>query len=156
MSARSAVHTSFTITRDMPAPPAAVFRAWADPEAKRRWTDCHPDMAREHLFEFRPGGREVHRMTGPDGTVFVVETRYIEILPAERIIYAYDYRVGEQRTTASLVTVEFAPGPRGTRMTFTEQVALLDGYDELEERIHGTNEGFDRMALDLAEALPPQ
>lgn len=156
MSVRSAAHTSFTIARDMPAPPAEVFRAWSDPEAKRRWTGCHPDMTREHDLDFRPGGLEVNRMTGPDGAVFLVEARFIEILKDQRIIYAYDYRVGGQRTSASLVTVEFSPGGRGTTMVFTEQVAFLDAHDERDERIHGTNEGFDRLELDLQRALTRQ
>ena len=65
-------------------------------------------------------------------------------------------RVGDQRTSASLVTVEFAPGGRGTRMVFTEQVAFLDGCDERDERIEGTNEGFDRMELDLQAELMRQ
>lgn len=156
MTDRSASHTSFTIERDMPAPPAAVFRAWSDAEAKRRWTECHPSMAREHSLDFRPGGLEVNRMTGPDGAVFLVEARFIEILPAQRIIYAYDYLENGRRTSASLVTVEFTPGGRGTRMVFTEQAAFLDGYDGREERIEGTDEGFDRMELDLSPALSRQ
>ena len=156
MTDRSATHTSFTIVRDLPAPPAAAFRAWSDAEAKRRWTGCHPSMVREHSLDFRPGGLEINRMTGPDGAVFLVEARFIEILPGQRIIYAYDYRIGDLRTSASLVTVEFAPGGRGTTMTFTEQAAFLDGYDEREERIEGTNEGFDRMELDLQASLTRQ
>jgi len=153
---RSAAHTSFAIVRDLPAPPAAVFRAWSDPVAKQRWTACHPSMTREHSLDFRPGGVELNRMTGPDGAVFVVEARFIEILADQRIIYAYDYRVGDRRTSASLVTVEFAPGGRGTRMVFTEQVAFLDGCDERDERLEGTNEGFDRLELDLQAELTRQ
>ena len=156
MTDRSAAHTSFAIVRDMPAPPAAVFRAWSDPVAKQRWTECHPSMTREHSLDFRPGGVELNRMTGPDGAVFVVEARFIEILSDQRIIYAYDYLVGDRRTSASLVTVEFAPGGRGTRMVFTEQVVFLDGHNEREERIHGTNEGFDRLELDLQAELTRQ
>jgi len=156
MTDRKAAHTSFTITRDLPAPPAAVFRAWSDPVARRRWTECHPSMTREHSLDFRPGGVELNRITAPDGAVFLVEARFIEILPDQRIIYAYDYRVGDRRTSASLVTVEFAPAGRGTRMLFTEQVAFLDGHDEREERIEGTDEGFDRLELDLLAELTRQ
>ena len=138
------------------ARPAAAFRAWSDPVAKQRWTAGHPSMTREHSLDFRPGGLELNRMIGADGAVFVVEARFIEILPDQRIIYAYDYRVGAQRTSASLVTVEFSAGGRGTRMVFTEQVAFLDGHDEREERLEGTNEGFDRLELDLQATLSRQ
>ena len=34
---RSAVHGTFTIEREYPFPPARVFAAWADLEAKSKW-----------------------------------------------------------------------------------------------------------------------
>ena len=33
----SAVHGSFTIVRELPHPPARVFAAFAEPEAKAKW-----------------------------------------------------------------------------------------------------------------------
>jgi hypothetical protein len=36
-------HTDFVIEREFAAPPETVFQAWADPQAKRRWSDCHAE-----------------------------------------------------------------------------------------------------------------
>ena len=66
----SASHTSFVIERRFAAPPAAVFGAWADLEAKKRWSDCHVDEGETELtMDFRPGGRESYRAQLPDGRV---------------------------------------------------------------------------------------
>jgi hypothetical protein len=32
-------------------------------------------------------------------------------------------------------------------MVYTEQLAYLDGHHDLEQRIHGTAEGLDRLGL---------
>jgi uncharacterized protein YndB with AHSA1/START domain len=34
---RSVTHATFVVERSYDAPPARVFAAWADPEAKARW-----------------------------------------------------------------------------------------------------------------------
>ena len=51
----SASHTSFVIERRFAASPAAVFGAWADLEAKKRWSDCHAEEGETELtMDFRP------------------------------------------------------------------------------------------------------
>ena len=154
MTERSASHTSFVIERDFPAPPSRVFFAWSDAEAKLSWSDCHTD-ARESEFsmDFRHGGHERYRVRLPDGMAISVEKVFFDIVPDQRIIFGYDLVLGEKRVSASLVTVSFEPSRKGTRMTYTEQLALLDGFTDVEERIEGTNEGFDRLELLLRDAV---
>lgn len=157
MQKRSVAHTSFAIERTFPVPPHAVFHAWSDPEAKRSWADCHSEGdTADHVIDFRPGGSEINRMRDPNGSVFLVNTHYFDIVADERIVYAYDILANERRLSASLVSVEFRPDGNGTRMLFNEQVAFLDGYQDAGERIRGTEEGFDRLALALLEGLAPQ
>jgi uncharacterized protein YndB with AHSA1/START domain len=147
---RSVRHTSFSLEREFDATPDRVFAAWSDPEKKRRWTACDPATTeRVHELDFRPGGLETTRITTPDGVTRRIVAYYFDIVPGERIVYAYDIVVEEDRISTSLVTVAFAPSPTGTQMVFTEQVALLDGHDGLEERIHGTQEGLQRLALEI-------
>lgn len=151
---RSVSHTSFVIERDLPAPPSRVFLAWSDADAKLSWSDCHTD-ARESEFsmDFRHGGHEVYRVRLPDGMPIAVEKVFFDIVPDQRIIFGYDIVIGEKRVSASLVTVSFEPSRKGTHMTYTEQLALLDGFTDVEERIQGTNEGFDRLELLLRDAV---
>ena len=51
-------------------------------------------------------------------------------MPNERIIYGYDMHLDDKRISVSLATVEFKPAGKGTRLTFTEQGAFLDGFDD--------------------------
>lgn len=154
MTGRTAAHTSFVIDRRFKAAPARVFRAWADPVAKLRWCDCHADSGTtEFSMDFRPGGRETYRSTLEDGTPILVDKTYLEIVPDARILYAYAMEIGGRAVSGSLVTVEFHADGAGTRQTLTEQLAYLDGHYDLEERRRGTDEGFDRLVLELADGL---
>lgn len=155
MSRRSASHTSFVLERRFGASPARVFRAWADPEAKQRWSDCHAESATtEYSMDFRAGGREIHRAVLPDGKRQGVDKTFLEIVSDERIIFAYTIEVDGRHLSASLVTVEFHAEGTGTRLQLTEQLAYLDGHHDLDERIRGTGEGLDRLGLELATDLP--
>lgn len=154
MTRPSVLHTSFVIDRQFKAPPDRVFAAWADPEAKRRWSDCHGDLPNnEYSLDFRPGGVEVHRVVYPNGSVQRVQKRFFDIVPDARIIFGYDIQLDSRRLSVSLVTVQFEPSRTGTRMLMTEYIAYLDGHEDLEERIRGTNEGLDRLELELQTAL---
>lgn len=143
-------HTDFVIEREFAATPAAVFQAWANPQAKSRWSDCHAEHTTEYHLDFRPFGHEKHRVVYPDGRIQDVEKVFLDIVDARRIIFAYDIQLDARRLSVSLVTVEFFASLRGTRMVYTEQLAYLDGHEDRALRLRGTEESFDRLALDLS------
>lgn len=147
MSTRSTQHRQFVIERRFRVAPARVFQAWASAEAKQAWMTCDPGMVFEELsLDFRPGGREVNQVRGPDGVAHRFQGTYLDIVPGERIVYAFDMQLDGRRITASLATVEFVPeGDGGALMRFTEQIVFLDGHQALEERIRGTEIGLDNL-----------
>jgi uncharacterized protein YndB with AHSA1/START domain len=174
VSARSTAHGTFVIERRFAAPPRRVFTAWSDPDKKQRWFGCHDDwvtldslrsasrpgplrgralrapeksrrFAAEYRLDLRAGGAELSRSRAPDGAMHVYEARFIDVVPGERIVYAYDMRADDTRASVSLVTVELAPDGAGTKMTFTEQVVFLDGHGDLAERREGTELGLLRI-----------
>lgn len=147
MTHACATHTSFVIRRSFAASPQEVFRAWAEPDLKRQWSDCHAEHTVDYRLDFRPLGRETHRVRHPDHGEQLVEKVFFDIDAGRRIVFAYDISVGGKRLSVSLVTVEFKAAPRGTDMVYTEQIAYLDGHYDLEQRIHGTGEGLDRLRL---------
>ena len=142
-------HTDFVIEREFAASPEAVFHAWADPQAKRRWSDCHAEHTTEYSLDFRPLGRETHQVAYPDGRVQQIEKCFFDIVTARRIVFAYDIRLDTRRLSVSLVTVEFFASQRGTRMTYTEQLAYLDGHEDRAQRLRGTEESLDRLGMEL-------
>ncbi len=148
-------HTDFVIDREFAAAPEAVFQAWADPEAKRRWSDCHAEQGTEYSMDFRLYGRESHRVVHPDGQLQEIEKVFFDIVAPRRIVFSYDIRLDGRCLSVSLVTVEFCASPRGTRMVYTEQLAYLDGHEDRAQRIRGTEEGFDRLVLELTAVSGP-
>jgi uncharacterized protein YndB with AHSA1/START domain len=143
------VHGSFTIERSYRAPVARVFAAWSDIETKARWFIGPPDKWKlvERALDFRVGGHErLHgQLIGGPATIFTAH--YHAIAPDQRLVYAYDMHVGEKHLSVSLASVEFSAAKGGgTRMTFTEQAAFLDGEDGTKSRESGTDEHFDRLA----------
>ncbi len=140
-------HATFVIERVLPAGPKHAFRFWADPSFKARWNECHPDWTvLEDRFDFRVGGVETKRWRTQDGSVQTFDARYLDIVPAERIIYAYDMTFRGERLSASLATIELRPAGKVTRMVFTEQAVFLGGgRDARQQRVIGTEGGFDRL-----------
>jgi uncharacterized protein YndB with AHSA1/START domain len=155
MTERSTAHTSFVIERRFEASPARLFMAWADPAAKQRWADCHANGGTtEYSLDFRPGGHELHRALLSDGRCLFIDKVFLEIVPDARIIFAYTMTADGRALSASLATVEFRAQRKGTSMRFTEQLAYVDGHEDLELRIKGTNDGFDRLSVELGTAVP--
>jgi uncharacterized protein YndB with AHSA1/START domain len=151
MAERSVTHATFVIERRYEAPPARVFAAWATPAAMARWFACHDDWV-PTLFEldFRVGGCERLR-TGPKGgTLHGFDGIYQDIIPDERIVYAYAMRLDETLISVSLATVEFRRAGAGTLLIFTEQGAFLDGHDDVAGREEGTRAGLNNLASLLA------
>lgn len=143
-------HGSFTIERTFRAPPQKVFAAWAMPEAKQAWfagVDGWTEQIRE--FDFREGGRE--RLVGRKGTGTISDFRctYWEIIPGERIVYAYEMILNGVRISVSLATLEFAPAGSGTQLTLTEQGAYLVTYDPAGDD-HGSRERGTRELVEAA------
>lgn len=154
MTRPSAQHASFVIERNFDSPPSQVFAAWATREGKSRWFVGPPGWTEQlREFDFRVGGRE--RVVGKleNGALTDFDAVYRDIVPDERIVYAYDMHHGGRKLSVSLATVEFAPAGKGTRMTLTEQGVFLDGYDDAGSRERGTGGLMDQLAEALQEKV---
>ena len=139
--AHSIVHGAFTIERTFEGvTPRRVYDAFATPQGKAAWFVA-PDgqwEPLERVFDFRVGGRERvwGRWASGDETDF--DARYFDIVPGERIIYAYDMWHQGRKLSVSLATLEFKPAPGGALFRMSEHGAFLDGYDDAASRERGT------------------
>jgi uncharacterized protein YndB with AHSA1/START domain len=147
MSDRSVAHATFAIERVYDASSARVFEAWADPVAKKRWFGPEEPNGSYEL-DFRIGGQERSQMEHA-GSRYTFDARYQDIVPDERIVYAYDMHRDETRISVSLATVELAPAGAGTRLLFTEQAVFLDGQDTPAERERGTGTLLENLGAEL-------
>ena len=126
------LHGSFTVERDLPAPPDRVFSAYADFAVRRRWCRMPGDPARaSHELDFRVGGHEaatgVFAPTGEAEEKLEYRSAFWNLDPGTRIVFGYSVTVDDVRRWASLVTVELSalPAGDGTRLRHTEQYAYL-------------------------------
>ncbi len=136
-------HSTFVIERHYPASSDRVFQAFSDPAKKRRWMGegAGRDML-SYEMDFQVGGRE-HRQskmgdnTPFPGVILTNQTTYLDIIPLQRIVFAYTMALGDHPMSAGLATVEFRAGDSGTDVIFTEQGAYFEGSDGPERREHG-------------------
>ena len=83
----------------------------------------------DHELDFRVGGRE-HVSGGPEGgPVHAYDAVIADIVANERIVTTYEMHMDDKRISVSVATMEFASAGNGTWLTYTEQGAFLDGYD---------------------------
>ena len=147
------VHRTLSVERTYPAPPARVFAAFADPATKRRWFAEDPGFeVDEFALDFRVGGFERTRFRASGGAPGRNDTLVLDIVPEERIVFAYSLTAEEVRTSAALTTVELAADGGGTRLLLTEQVAFLDGVDGAASRQRGWGELLDRLGDAISAA----
>jgi uncharacterized protein YndB with AHSA1/START domain len=152
MTQRSISHGTFVIERRYPAHPARVFGAWTDAAAKDIWMD-DPDYKSDgspHELDFRVGGRERFSGLNPDGTPYRYDALYYDIVPGYRIVYCYEMYDADQRISVSLTTVEITPELDGTKLTYTEHGAFLDGVEKPEARQEGAAWMLDNLGKYLA------
>ena len=149
-TARSVTHATFVIERTYAASPARVYSAFADPATKSRWFHGPPEWGQaEQEMDFRVGGRETSRGGPKGGPVHAFEARYYDIVPNERIVFAYEMHLDQTKISVSLATVDLKPAGKGTKLTFTEQGAFLDGWDDPAGREHGTRELLEALGAFL-------
>jgi uncharacterized protein YndB with AHSA1/START domain len=121
-------HDTFTVELHLDAHPDTVFEAFAVTSVRRRWFKL-PGRDATYHHDFTVGGGEtassVFSVLGAPPERLAYASRYLDITPPSRIVYAYTSRVDDIPRWTSLVTVELHPEPDGTRLRWTEQTAFL-------------------------------
>jgi len=146
MTQSHVTHATFVLERTYDASPERVYAACSDAEAKARWFVGPDDWeSSDHELDFRVGGRE-HVSGGPEGgPVHAYDAVIADIVANERIVTTYEMHMDDKRISVSVATMEFASAGNGTRLTYTEQGAFLDGYDKPEYREQGTADLLDAL-----------
>jgi uncharacterized protein YndB with AHSA1/START domain len=154
MGQSSVEHSTFTLEREYPHPPAKVFQAFAEPAKKQRWfAEGEGFIVESFEMDFTVGGKETCRFQvqgGPvAGQLCRNDTWYLDIVTNQRIVAAYSMTLGENRISSSLSTVELMVVGDKTLLKFTEQAAFYDGADGAEMRREGWRFLLERLAQEL-------
>lgn len=76
-----------TLTRIIDAPCETVFRAWVDPKQLAQWWGPKGFANPVCEIDVRPGGKMLIHMQAPDGTVYPMTGRYLEIVEPRRLVF---------------------------------------------------------------------
>jgi uncharacterized protein YndB with AHSA1/START domain len=105
-----------TVTRLMQAPRDAVWRAFTDHLAEF-WCP-RPWRVEIVTQELRAGGRAEMVMHGPDGDSFPSDGVYLEVVPAERVVFTDAFTAGWHPVGPFMVGIlELADEEGGARYT---------------------------------------
>ncbi|MBN8606692.1 MAG: SRPBCC domain-containing protein [Caulobacterales bacterium] len=143
-------HATIVMERIYNASPTRVFNAWADVEARKRWSAPAADIRIEYEeADFREGGRDVSRCIELGNDDYVALVHYIDIKRDQRIFFVEDIIHGKKRASAALISVELSPKGGATHLLLTMQIASFDGSD-MEKGYHfGWNAALDNLAREF-------
>lgn len=136
--------SAFKTNREIPAPVASVFAAIEDPARLARWWGPDGFTNTFQVFEFKPGGKWIFEMIGPDGRVYPNESVFAAI---ER-----DRQVIIEHTSAPrfVLTITLESTSSGTRVIW-EQVfddpAVADAVRHIVEPSNEQN--LDRLTAEV-------
>jgi uncharacterized protein YndB with AHSA1/START domain len=126
-AADTLTHSTFTVEREIRATRSQTFSAFSNPDVKAQWFGGPAGVWRRvsAAMDFREGGHEHSEgQFGDGGPRTRFDATYCEILPDERIVYAYEMRIDGVRLSVSLATIELFSTDAGTRIVITEQGAF--------------------------------
>ncbi len=145
-------HATIVMERTYDAAPPRVFAAWADVEARKRWSAPAENIRIEYeKSDFREGGRDVSRCIEPGNEDYVAVVNYIDIKDDQRIAFVEDIAHGKRRVSAALITMELRAKNRGTHLALTMQIASFDGADMEQGYQFGWNAALDNLAKEFEQ-----
>jgi uncharacterized protein YndB with AHSA1/START domain len=145
------IFRSFTLDRTYAASPERVFRAFSDPDKKRRWfAEGEGFVVDSYTLDFKVGGFERTRFRFGEGPGMATDCVYLDIVKDERLVFAYSMTIGGEPLSSSLGTIELLPAAQGTLLRLTEHTAYLNGKDGNESRREGSRELLEALARELA------
>ena len=153
----------FTLTWTLDAPAAEVFRAWTDPDHLGWYYNPEQPIPDEPIeLDFRVGGVWRQRMVINEETNYVTGGIYREIVPDERLVFAWGATDGwpqldpHRLDDSPQVTVTFEQEGGRTAMTVhVELPATLpaDGVPEWWSMVeNGMRDTVDRLAAALSRS----
>jgi uncharacterized protein YndB with AHSA1/START domain len=136
-------------TRDLliAASPAAVFAAMSDPARVARWWGPAGFANTIHEFDFKPGGRWLLTMHGPDGKDYPNESRFVRV-DAERV-FEIEHLSGHH----FVLTLELEPHGDATRVKWRQTFDTVAHYEGIASFVAGANQqNLERLAAEVGNA----
>ena len=138
---------SLTISRRLPVPREAVFRAWTDPAVLARWWGPEGFVTPVCEMDVRPGGRWRTCMRSAAGSEHFCQGVFREIVPPERLVLSFAWESdGAPGHETTLTITLYADGDE------TELVLTHAGFESESSR-DSHHEGWASSLVCLEETL---
>lgn len=130
--------------RLLTASPSEVFAAISDPARIARWWGPDGFTNTIHQFEFRPGGRWLLTMHGPDGKDYPNESRFTRIVTNQ--LFEIEHLNGHH----FVLTLELLPKDAGTELKWRQTFDTVEHYERMAEFVASANEqNLERLAAEV-------
>jgi uncharacterized protein YndB with AHSA1/START domain len=148
--------SDLVLERIVDVPKELVWKAWTVPEHLMKWFCPVPWQAVECEIDLRPGGIFRTRMRGPEGQEMAHLACYLEVVPAERLVWTNaltpGYRPSNAKSPIPFFTATIALEPSGPGTKYTATVIHANEEDARKHDAMGFREGWG-TALDQLVAV---
>lgn len=145
-------HATIVMERTYKATPARVFAAWADVEARQRWSAPAENIRIVYEeSDFREGGRDVSRCIEPGNADYVATVHYLDIRRDARIVFAEAVAHGNVNVSSALISVELTPTGAETRLVLTMQIVAFDGSKMEDGYQFGWSAALDNLGKEFGQ-----
>lgn len=130
--------------RTLIATPSEVFAAMSDPHRVARWWGPAGFTNTIHAFEFKPGGRWLLTMHGPDGKDYPNESRFIRVVADQMV------EIEHLNGHHFFLTIELEPTDGGTEVKWVQTFDTAEHYQRIAEFVASANEqNLERLAAEV-------
>lgn len=139
-----------SLTRRVAAPPKVVFRAWTDAKHLAEWWGPKGFTNPVCEVDARVGGAIRIHMRAPDGVVYPMTGRFVEIDRPHRLVFATAALDGEGRAMFEVLnTVGFTEVDGGTEISLVARVTSTTpaAPQYLAGMSQGWSQSLDRLAV---------
>ncbi len=135
---------TFRTSRTIPASPDEVFAAFSDAERLARWWGPAGFNNTFDVCEFRPGGRWMFVMHGPDGGNHPNECVFAEIEPARKVVVQHESKPKYR------LAITLQPAAGGTTVAWDQTFETAEIARRIEHIVVPANEqNLDRLSAEV-------
>jgi uncharacterized protein YndB with AHSA1/START domain len=130
----------------IPGTPAEVFAAMSDRERIARWWGPNGFTSTIRTFEFRPGGRWLFTLHGPDGMEYPNENRFARIIPNR--VFEIDHVSSDHHF---VLTIELEKLGANTLVKWRQTFDTVEHYQRVQAVVSVANgQNLERLAAEVA------
>jgi uncharacterized protein YndB with AHSA1/START domain len=137
------------MTHVLPATPAAVFAAFADPQQLREWWGPKGFQVRDLDFDPRPGKSYRIEMQPPEGDAFNLTGEFLEVEPPSRLAFTFIYEDPDPDDVDTEVNLSFRERDGSTEVGFRQGEFKTPARRSLHH--DGWSDSFERLSRFLSE-----